>query len=628
MAKIPSPIGDVDLHLFNEGTHRRLYTILGAQPRGDATYFAVWAPNADAVSVVGDFNDWEAGADPLAPRGSSGIWEATIDGIGRGAVYKYIIGAGGERLEKADPMARKAEIPPKTASVVWSDDYEWGDDAWLEHRSASDLFADPMSIYEIHLGSWRRVPEQDNRSLSYREIAGPLADHVEALGFTHVELLPLNEHPFYGSWGYQCTGYFAPTSRFGDPEDLKYLIDTLHQRGIGVILDWVPSHFATDAHGLARFDGTFLYEHADPRQGFHPDWGSLIFNYGRAEVRSFLISSAYMWLEEFHVDGLRVDAVASMLYLDYSRGEGEWIPNEYGGRENLEALEFLRQLNGSIAADHPGVTVIAEESTAWPGVTRASEIGGLGFDFKWDMGWMHDTLAYASHEPIHRRYHHDKLTFRGLYANSERYILPLSHDEVVHGKGSLINKMPGDDWQKRANLRLLLAYMFGLPAKKLLFMGAEFGQWREWNHDSSLDWHLHNDELHGGISRCLGDLNRIYRGEPALHAGDCEEWGFDWVDCHDTEQSTLSWLRRGEFRDVLVVCNFTPVPRHNFRLGVPRGGFWAERLNTDAWIYGGSGQGNLGGVEASPLPMHGQFHSVSLTLPPLAALYLVPEYGE
>ena len=618
-----SPIGDVDLHLFNEGTHRRLHKILGAHPGAGGTHFAVWAPNAEEVSVIGDFNDWRPGADRLSPRGSSGIWEGIIDRLGHGAVYKYAIRPRGssEILEKADPLARKYEVPPKTASVVWSDDYKWGDDVWMEGRAAAPARQKPMSIYELHLGSWRKVPEDGHRSLSYREIAEPLADHVTSLGFTHVELLPVTEHPFYGSWGYQCTGYFAPTSRYGDPEDLKYLIDTLHRRGVGVILDWVPSHFATDPHGLAQFDGTSLYEHADPRQGFHPDWGSLIFNYGRSEVRSFLVSSAYVWLEEFHADGLRVDAVASMLYLDYSRKEGEWIPNRYGGRENLEALEFLRQLNGSIAHDHPGVVTIAEESTAWPSVTRPPEVGGLGFDFKWDMGWMHDTLAYVSRDPVHRRFHHDNLTFRGLYANTEAFVMPLSHDEVVHGKGSLIAKLPGDEWQKRAGLRLLYAYMYGLPGKKLLFMGSELGQWQEWNHDTSLDWHLHSDDLHGGISRCLGDLNRLYRDDPAMHLGDCDEHGFAWVDCHDTEQSTLSFLRRGGGREVLVVCNFTPVPRHNFRIGVPREGYWTERLNTDAWIYGGSGQGNMGGVDSSPLPMHGQYHSLNVTLPPLAAVF-------
>jgi 1,4-alpha-glucan branching enzyme len=616
-------IGEIDLHLFNEGTHRHLHRILGAHPGPRSTRFAVWAPNADRVSVIGDFNDWEAGADPLESLGGSGIWAGEVSGAGRGSIYKYAVEAGGEILEKADPLARKAEVPPLTASVVWSDDYRWGDSDWTARRDATDRFRAPMSIYELHLGSWRR--EVADRWPRYRDVAAPLADHVESLGFTHVELLPITEHPFYGSWGYQCTGYFAPTSRYGDPDDLKHLIDTLHQRGIGVILDWVPSHFATDAHGLARFDGTHLYEHEDPRQGFHPDWGSLIFNYGRPEVRSFLISSAAYWLDEFHVDGLRVDAVASMLYLDYSRAEGEWIPNRHGGRENLEALDFLRQLNSSIAAENPGVAMIAEESTAWPGVTRSIGIGGLGFDFKWDMGWMHDTLAYMSLDPIHRRFHHWHLTFRGVYANSESYVLPLSHDEVVHGKGSLIGKMPGDRWRRLASLRLLYAYMFGLPAKKLLFMGAELGQWREWDHDSALDWHLHDDELHGGVSRCLGDLNRLYRGEVALHRDDCEESGFRWVDCHDTEQSTLSFLRRGGGRQVLVVCNFTPVPRHDYGVGVPHGGFWRERINTDAEIYGGSGQGNYGGVQASATEMHGHDHSLNLTLPPLAALFLIAD---
>jgi 1,4-alpha-glucan branching enzyme len=620
-----SLLGDIDIHLFNEGTHRRLYRVLGAQPVPGGTHFAVWAPGARSVSVLGDWNGWSGGANPLSPRGSSGIWEGFVPEIGLGAVYKYRVTAqDGSSVDKADPLARRAEIPPKTASVVWSDDYRWGDDEWMSTRADRDAATAPMSIYELHLGSWRRIGEDGNRSLGYREIAAPLADHLTDLGFTHVELLPVTEHPFYGSWGYQCTGYFAASARYGDPADLKYLIDYLHQRGIGVILDWVPSHFATDEHGLARFDGTHLYEHADPRQGFHPDWGSLIFNYGRNEVRSFLISSATYWIEELHIDGIRVDAVASMLYLDYSRKEGEWIPNRHGGRENLEALDFLRQLNSAISADHPGVVTIAEESTAWPGVTRHPDVGGLGFDFKWDMGWMHDTLSYMQHEPIHRRYHHDKLTFRGLYAATERFVMPLSHDEVVHGKGSLMAKMPGDEWQKRANLRLLYAYMYGLPGKKLLFMGAELGEQSEWSHEGSLEWHLADDSRHGGIQRCIGDLNRLYRELAPLHVGDCGADGFSWVDCHDSDQSTLSFLRRGGDQTVLVVCNFTPVPRHNFRVGVPQPGTWRERLNTDAEIYGGSGQGNMGGVESSPVSMHGHYQSLTLTLPPLAALYLQP----
>ena len=507
---------------------------------------------------------------------------------------------------------------------MWRDDYTWSDDEWMRTRTERAHPGRPMSIYEVHLGSWRRVPEENARPLTYREAAPLLARHLEDLGFTHVELLPIMEHPFYGSWGYQTTGYFAPTARYGTPDDLKFLIDYLHQRGFGVILDWVPSHFPTDEHALVFFDGTHLFEHADPKQGYHPDWNSAIYNYGRNEVRSFLLSSAHYWIEEFHADGLRVDAVASMLYLDYSRGEGEWIPNRYGGRENIEAIEFLRQLNHSLRERHDGVIVIAEESTAWPGVTRREEIGGLGFDYKWDMGWMHDTLEYFAHDPIHRRFHHDKLTFRGLYAHSERYLLPLSHDEVVHGKGSLIGKMPGDAWQRRANLRALYAYMFTLQGKKLLFMGGELGQWREWNHESSLDWDLVETEEHGGIMRCLGDLARLYRDHPALHL-DCEAEGFAWIDCTDSVQSVVSYQRRGARGELLVVaCNFTPVPRHNYRIGVPQEGTWREVLNTDARIYGGSGQGNLGGVESAPVAMHGHFHSLNLTLPPLGVVIFEP----
>jgi 1,4-alpha-glucan branching enzyme len=625
-------LGEVDLHLFNEGTHVELYRKLGAHPtivgseRG--TRFAVWAPDADEVSVVGDFNGWQEGRHRLTRRGPSGLWEGFVPGIGRGAVYKYHLRSRFRhyQVDKADPFARYGETPPRTGSIVWSDDYRWQDQAWMGARAARNALDAPMAIYEVHLGSWRRVPEEGQRSLSYRELAHRLVEHLDATAFTHVELLPVMEHPFFGSWGYQVTGFFAPSSRFGTPEDLKYLVDTLHQHGYGVIFDWVPSHFPTDEHGLIYFDGTHLYEHADPRQGHHPDWKSAIFNYGRNEVRSFLLSSAHFWLDEFHADGLRVDGVASMLYLDYSRREGEWIPNRYGGRENLEALTFLRALNGEVGRRFEGVQIIAEESTAWPGVTRRSEIGGLGFGLKWDMGWMHDTLEYMSLDPIHRRFHHDKLTFRGIYANSEKYVLPLSHDEVVHGKRSLLGKMAGDTWQKFANLRLLYAYMYGLPGKKLLFMGGEIGQWREWNHDGSLDWHLLASEQNAGLMRCVGDLNRLYRGEPALHVGDCAPEGFSWVDCNDALQSTLSFLRHGREPDdvVLVVCNFTPVPRHDYRLGVPFSGPWREILNTDARSYGGSGQGNLGGSQTAPVATHGHYQSLVLTLPPLAALYFKP----
>jgi 1,4-alpha-glucan branching enzyme len=619
-----------DLHLFNEGTHFRLADKLGAHPmtaRGKAgTYFAVWAPNARAVSVVGDFNGWDAVHNPLAPRQSSGIWEGFVPGVGVGAVYKYAIdGANGLRL-KADPLARYAEQPPRTASIVWDLDHPWEDAGWMEDRARRSALDAPISIYELHLGSWRRSLEED-RPLTYLELAEQLPAHVRRNGFTHVELLPVMEHPFTGSWGYQTTGYFAPTSRFGTPQELMTLIDALHREQIGVILDWVPSHFATDPHGLELFDGTHLYEHADARQGFHPDWGSYIFNYGRNEVRSFLLSSALHWLDAYHADGLRVDAVASMLYLDYSRKQGEWIPNRYGGRENLEAIDLMRTLNTAVYGEHPGAQTYAEESTAWPMVSRPTYVGGLGFGFKWDMGWMHDTLLYFQHEPIHRRYHHHELTFRGLYAFTENYVLPLSHDEVVHGKGALLDKMPGDEWQKRANLRALLGYMYALPGKKLLFMGAEIGQWREWHHDSSIDWHLLDEPGHEGIRRWVADLNGVYRERPAMHELDCDPAGFEWVHTSDSDASVLAFLRKG--RDpadtVLVVLNLTPVVRHRYRVGAPRGGRWRELLNSDGDVYGGGGTGNLGAVEADHNPAHGRDHSLVLSLPPLACLLLAPE---
>jgi 1,4-alpha-glucan branching enzyme len=619
-------LGDQDLYLFNEGSHLRLWEKLGSHTcevgGRKGTRFAVWAPNASAVSVVGSWNGWQPGRDPLRPRASSGVFEGFIPDVGRGALYKYhvVSRVRGHAADKSDPFAVMHETPPRTASVVWDLDYAWGDHEWMAARAHGTARTRPISIYEVHLGSWRRVPEDGNRSLGYRELAPLLVDHVRAMGFTHVEFLPVMEHPFFGSWGYQTTGYFAPTNRQGTPQDLMWLVDQLHQNGIGVILDWVPSHFPTDAHGLGFFDGTHLYEHGDPRQGFHPDWESAIFNYGRHEVRSFLLSSALYWLEAYHADGLRVDAVASMLYRDYSRREGEWIPNVHGGRENLEAISLLRRLNEEVYRAHPGAETFAEESTAWPMVSRPTWLGGLGFGFKWDMGWMHDTLQYMSRDAVHRSHHQDELTFRMIYAFSENFVLPLSHDEVVHGKGSLLSRMPGDDWQKFANLRLLLGYMWMQPGKKLLFMGGEIAQRAEWRHDASVDWHLLEFAPHRGVQRWVRDLNTLYRGEPALHELDCDPAGFQWIDCSDNRQSTLCFLRRGRSEQpvVAVACNFTPVPRHGFRIGVPHGGHWREILNGDAPLYGGSGQGNLGGVQATDRPWHGRPHSLEVTLPPLA----------
>lgn len=623
-------LSDFDLHLFNEGSHFGLYEHLGAHPtsvQGAAgTYFAVWAPSASAVSVVGDFNDWNPSTHALHARGNSGIWESFIVGIGKGALYKYRVTSGQGAWEKADPFALFSEVAPKTASVVWDLDYEWQDTEWMQKRSARNSLDAPISIYEVHLGSWRRVPEDGNRSLSYRELAPQLAEHVNRLGYTHVEFLPVFEHPFFGSWGYQTTGYFAPTSRYGTPQDFMYLVDYLHRHDIGVILDWVPSHFPSDGHGLAYFDGTHLFEHADPRQGFHPDWKSCIFNYGRHEVRSFLISSALFWLKKYHVDGLRVDAVASMIYLDYSRKEGEWIANQYGGRENLEALAFLRQLNEEVYRACPDVQTIAEESTAWPMVSRPTYLGGLGFGLKWDMGWMHDTLKYMSKEPIHRSYHHGELTFRMIYAFHENFVLPLSHDEVVHGKGSLLENMPGDDWQKFANLRLLYSYMYAQPGKKLLFMGGELAQRSEWNHDGSVEWHLLGAEWHAAIMRLLADLNRLYRAEPALHDLDVDPAGFEWVDANDSAGSCLAFLRKDRHGGYIAIgLNFTPVPRHNYRLGVPVSGRWREIFNSDAKEYAGSGQGNFGSVDSAPVPLHGRPYSVTITLPPLGAVFFKAE---
>ena len=621
-------VSDFDIHLFKEGNHFKLYEKLGAHPSTlngvQGVSFAVWAPNAKKVSVVGDFNGWNRGAHPLNARwDGSGIWEGFIPGIERGTIYKYHIDARGYHVDKGDPFAFLWESPPKTGSRVWDLEYTWGDSKWMKSRKKTSDLSSPMSVYEVHIGSWRRVPEEANRSLSYREMAHYLAEYVNEMGFTHVEFLPVTEHPFYGSWGYQTVGYFAPTSRYGTPEDFMFLIDHLHQRGIGVILDWVPSHFPSDEHGLVYFDGTNLYEHQDPKEGYHPDWNSYIFNFGRHEVRSFLISSALFWLAKYHIDGIRVDAVASMLYRDYSRKEGEWVPNQYGGRENLEAIAFLKRFNEAVFAEFPDVQTIAEESTSWPMVSRPTYVGGLGFGMKWDMGWMHDTLSYFSFDPVYRKYHHGELTFSIWYHFSENFMLSISHDEVTHGKGSLFGKMPGDEWQKFANLRSLFGYMYGHPGKKLLFMGSELAQWGEWNHESSVDWGALHNPLNNGVKQWLKDLNHLYRNEPALHELDFTDKGFEWVDLNDSANSTLSFLRKGNTTDdiFLVACNFTPVPRHNFHIGVPRGGFWREVMNSDAETYGGSNQGNTGGVEAAPIPSHGKFHSISITLPPLSVVF-------
>ena len=615
-----------DLHLFNEGSHTRLFDKMGAHlaRSGEAAgaTFAVFAPEAESVSVVGDFNGWDPESHPLFPRESSGAWEGFVPNVGAGAVYKYHVRSRhrGYRVDKTDPFAFFREVPPQSGSIVWDLSYEWGDSEWTAARASGTGRKAPMSVYEVHLGSWRRP---DGRIPNYREVAPELAAYARELGFTHVELLPVMEHPFYGSWGYQPTGFFAPTSRYGTPQDLMFLIDHLHREGVGVILDWVPSHFPSDEHGLVFFDGSYVYEHADPSKAYQPDWGSLVFNLGRAEVRSFLLSSAIFWLDRYHADGLRVDAVASMLYLDYSRKEGEWTPNRYGGRENLDAIDFLRRFNEEVYRNEPGAETIAEESTAWPMVTRPTWVGGLGFGMKWDMGWMHDTLEYMKLDPVHRKFHHDKLTFRMLYAFSENYVLPLSHDEVVHLKGSLLTKMPGDDWRRFANLRLLYSWMWAQPGKKLLFMGGEFGQWREWNHDAELDWELLGADLHAGVQRWVRDLNRLYAAERALHELDFEPAGFSWIDCADFERSVVSLLRRGTAEDdvVAAVFNFTPVPRYGYRIGVPRAGLWKEIANSDAADYGGSGVGNLGGCEAVEVAAHGHPASMEVTLPPLGAVF-------
>jgi 1,4-alpha-glucan branching enzyme len=613
-----------ELTAFNRGEHRRMQRLLGAHIRErdgvHGTRFAVWAPNAERVSVLGDFNRWDGRCHPMGVRDGSGVWELFVPGVGAGALYKFEIRnrGSGEILVRADPFAREAEKPEHSASRVTASAYAWNDAGWLEERP--DWRHAPMSVYEIHSGSWRRHP--DGRYYSYRELAASLIPYVQELGFTHLELMPVTEFPYDASWGYQTTGYFAPTARFGTPDDFRHLVDQCHQAGLGVILDWVPGHFPKDEHALVRFDGTALYEHEDPRRGLHPDWGTLVFNYGRNEVRSFLISSAVYWLEEFHLDGLRVDAVASMLYLDYGRKAGEWLPNVHGGKENLEAVTFLQALNTATHGECPGSFTIAEESTAWPGVTRPDWLGGLGFSMKWNMGWMHDTLAYLHEDPIHRRYHHERLTFGLLYAFSENFVLPFSHDEVVHGKGSLWGRMPGDPWQHFANLRLLFAYLFTYPGKKLLFMGDEFGMPAEWSHDGELPWGLLELAGHADLRRLVCDLARLYRQEQALHLHDFDAEGFEWIDCHDVTQSTVSYLRHSGRQSILVILNFTPVVRHDYRVGVPRAGSYDELLNSDATTYGGSNVGNLGSLMSEPTPCMGHPYSLSLTLPPLGALIL------
>jgi 1,4-alpha-glucan branching enzyme len=623
---------EFDLHLVGEGRHEQLYEKLGAHVRDHegvrGTAFAVWAPAARAISVVGDFNSWDGRLHAMRSLGSSGIWELFLPEVEPGARYKYeILTVDGGLTLKADPYAFEAEQPPKTASVVFESHYSWGDRDWIATRGSADSIGQPVSIYEVHLGSWRLNPLEGNRQLTYTELADELCAYVGDMGFTHVELLPVMAHPFAGSWGYQVTGYFAPTPRYGSPDDLRAFIDRMHANGVGVLLDWVPAHFPRDEFALARFDGTALYEHADPRRGAHPDWGTLVFNFGRHEVRNFLISNALFWLREYHADGIRVDAVASMLYLDYSRREGEWVPNQFGGREDLEAVAFLKELNEVAYSREPGIATVAEESTAWPGVSRPTYLGGLGFGFKWNMGWMHDTLAYFSQDPIYRRYHHHELTFSLMYAFSENFILPLSHDEVVHGKGSLYGKMPGDHWQKLANLRSLYAYMWAHPGKKLLFMGSELAQQQEWSHERSVDWHLLESPEHAGIQRLVRDLNRSYRDQPALWELDSDPAGFWWIEPNDADSNVIAFARasRDGERVLVFVANLSPVPRPGYRLGLPRSCRWREALNTDSTFYGGSDVGNLGGVEPEPVPWHGQPVSAEMTLPPLAALWLVPE---
>ncbi len=633
--QMTSFISEYDLHLFNEGSHRRLYERMGAhlteQGGKKGVHFAVWAPSAKRVSVVGDFNNWDPNANLLSLIGGSGVWASFVPALKEGTIYKYRIESDflPAPAEKSDPFGFAAEFRPKTASIVWDlSKYKWQDSEWMQQREKFKQLTAPISIYEVHLGSWMRVPEEDNRFMTYHELADKLTAYVKEMGYTHIELMPIAEHPLDSSWGYQVTGYFAPTSRFGTPDDFMFFVDTMHQNGIGVLVDWVPSHFPRDGHALGTFDGTHLYEHADPRVGEHKEWGTYVFNYSRYEVANFLVSNALFWLDKYHIDGLRVDAVASMLYRDYGRPDGEWLPNQYGSRENLEAINFLKNLNEIIYSEYPSTMTIAEESTAWPLVSRPTYVGGLGFGFKWDMGWMHDTLEYMTHDSVYRKFHHNQLTFRTLYAYSENFMLPLSHDEVVYGKRSLLSKMPGDSWQQFANLRLLFGYMWTVPAKKLLFMGGEIAQRNEWYSEQSLDWHLLDSDWHKGMNKWCRDLNMAYKDIPAMHEGDCSNWGFEWVDCGDVEQSVMTYLRKAkDGTPILVALNFTPVPRHNYKVGVPVGGFWKEVLNSDSTEYAGSGQGNLGGLYAHDEPVHGRNHSLNIVLPPLGMVAFTPANG-
>jgi len=629
--RFPPLLTDFDRYLLNEGRHWQCYNRLGAQLRTvdgvDGVNFAVWAPNATGVSVIGDFNHWDGRRHPMRKHIPSGYWELFIPGLGEGTLYKYQIRYQDWVFDKADPFGFAAEVPPRTASkVIDLSRYTWHDAQWMARRKEINWLEQPLSFYEVHLGSWKRPGDDPSRWLSYRDLAHQLAEYCHEVGYTHVELLPICEHPLSASWGYQTLGYYAATSRYGTPQDFMYFVDVLHQNGIGVILDWVPAHFPRDGHGLRRFDGTALYEHEDPRRGEHRDWGTMIFNYGRHEVRNYLIANALFWMDKYHVDGIRVDAVASMLYLDYSRHDGDWLPNEYGGRENLQAIAFLKELNEQVHAQFPGVLTIAEESTAWPGVSRPTYLGGLGFSLKWNMGWMNDTRRYMRHDPVHRRYHHDELTFSLIYAFHENFVLPLSHDEVVHGKGSLLDQMPGDLWQKFANLRLLYSYMWTHPGKKLLFMGSDFGQWNEWNYDESLQWHLMQWESHQGLLKCVADLNRLLRQEKALHELDFDWRGFEWIDCHNHDDSTLSYIRRAKDpNDFLVIlCNFTPVPRYDYRVGVPELCWYEEIFNCDSQYYAGSNLGNAPGAMAEPCPSHGRPYSIHVTYPPLATVIFKP----